>query len=53
MCVRSVVEGVAGRVKKMQAQEVGKTTLYFAGFISGGISETFLRERGGHEVAKR
>lgn len=37
-------------MKKTQAQEVGKITLCFARFNSGGISETFLRERG--RVAK-
>ena len=42
MCVRSVVEGLVGGVKKRQAQEVGKTTLYCAGFLSGGINEIFF-----------
>lgn len=39
MCVRRVVEGVVRRVKKSQVQEVGKATLYCAGFLSGGINE--------------
>lgn len=47
MRVRRVVEGVVGRVKKRQAQEVRKTASYCEGFLSGGINEIFLREGGG------
>jgi len=37
MCMRRVAERVVGRVKKRHAQEVGKTTLHCAGFLSGGV----------------
>lgn len=46
LCVGRVIEGVVGRVKKRQMQEVGKSTLYCAGFLSGGITEIFFRQKG-------
>lgn len=50
--MRSVVEGIVGRVKKRQAQELSKTTLYCAGFFSGGINGIFFRV-GGHAMEER
>lgn len=42
-------EGGRGNCRKSgekASQEVGKTTLYCAGFLSGGINEIFFRKTG-------